>query len=368
MTAASPDREAYAAADPRVPPQVLADIAARRWDLHPVILGNPQAYPALRQWIATVNPGSVPALAAPAYAPVPTVASAPPPRRSGIGWWLGGCGCLAVGVVAIIVFVVALGALSGSGSPSPSGGDRGVQPTGAGDPEAQAQLAIYESERARYDELAAQLVGNPVAPLVLIDEFYVQGLEREAAETPMSESRARSVAERMQGFRAELEVNVTAAESRRTIASGSITEPLVDQAGDGFIDVRWDAAEFCDSDGGTLACVDTSDPLTIHLMPETSLGGDWSKRMVVTHELAHVYQEADAARFDDGGSSWQRLLDRGLFQGSDEKMADCYALTVHDAWSLSSGNFTVGYGYVCDAAERQAIREWAAELNAPMPG
>jgi hypothetical protein len=296
------------------------------------------------------------------------LASATPPRRSGIGWWLGGCGCLAVGVVAIIVFVVALGALSGSGSPSPSGGDRGVQPTGAGDPEAQAQLAIYESERARYDELAAQLVGNPVAPLVLIDEFYVQGLEREAAETPMSESRARSVAERMQGFRAELEVKVTAAESRRTNASGLITEQLVDQAGDGFIDVRWDAAEFCDSDGGTLACMMTSDPLTIHLMPETSLGGDWSRRMVVTHELAHVYQEADAARFDDGSSSLQRLLDRGLFQGSDEKMADCYALTVHDAWSLTSGNFTVGYGYVCDAAERQAIREWAAELNAPMPG
>jgi hypothetical protein len=355
-----------------VPPQVLADIAARRWDLHPLILGNPQAYPGLRQWIASVNPAGVPAASGPQPMPSPSPLPQPmpqPPRRSGIGWWFAGCGCLAVVVIATIVFVAALGALGGSGSPSPSGGDRGVQPTdAAGDPGAQEQLAIYESERARYDELAAQLVGNPVAPLVLVDEFFVEGLDREAAETPMSESRARSVAERMQGFRAELEVKVTAAESRRTNASGLITEQLVDQAGDGFIDVRWDAAEFCDSDGGTLACMMTSDPLTIHLMPETSLGGDWSRRMVVTHELAHVYQEADAARFDDGSSSLQRLLDRGLFQGSDEKMADCYALTVHDAWSLTSGNFTVGYGYVCDAAERQAIREWAAELNAPMPG
>ena len=44
-----------------------------------------------------------------------------------------------------------------------------------------------------------------------------------------------------------------------------------------------------------------------------------------------------------------------------------YALTYYDQTSLKHGNVTLGYGYVCNASERQAIREWAASVNAPMP-
>jgi hypothetical protein len=90
--------------------------------------------------------------------------------------------------------------------------------------------------------------------------------------------------------------------------------------------------------------------------------------MVTVHELAHVYQYADARRFEDGRGEADRLVEKGLFQGSDEKMADCYALTYYDQASLTHGNVTLGYGYVCNAAERQAIRSWAADVNAPMPG
>src|SRR5690606_22110243 len=80
MTDGSADPEARAAADPRVPPRVLAEVAARRWDLHPTIWVNPQAYPELRQWIATVNPGGVPQAAAPpAPAPAPRPMPAPQP-------------------------------------------------------------------------------------------------------------------------------------------------------------------------------------------------------------------------------------------------------------------------------------------------
>lgn len=394
MTDGSADSEARAAADPRVPPRVLAEVAARRWDLHPTIWMNPQAYPELRQWIATVNPGGVPQAAppsAPAPAPSPTsapqptpTAPAPPPgptpyappgaasapvppaRRTAIGWWLGGCGCLLV--AGIVVLVVIASALAGLGEPSPSSReDRPAVPQAGDDGRAQEHLASYHADRAAYDELAVELIGNPVAPLVL-NEGFVRGLEREAAERPMSEAHARSIAERMREFRDELEVAVATARDRRVNASGTLTEKLVDEAGDGFIDVRWDAAEVCGSEDGSIGCTMRSDPLTIHLVSELELPGDWQKRMVVTHELAHVYQAADAARFDDGSSAADRLLASGLFQGSNEKMADCYSLTVLDEWSLRQGNVTLGYGYVCDAPERQAIRDWAAELNAPTSG
>jgi hypothetical protein len=383
MTDESADPEARAAADPRVPPRVLAEVAARRWDLHPTIWMNPQAYPELRQWIATVNPAGVPQAPPPAPSPAqsrtpapqprPTVpaqhpgtAPLPPARRTAIGWWLGGCGCLLV--VGIVVLVVIASVLAGLGEASPSSrDDRPAVPQAGDDGRAQEHLASYHADRAAYDQFAVELIGNPVAPLVL-NEGFVRGLEREAAERPMSEAHARSIAERMREFRDELEVAVATARDRRVNASGTLTEQLVDEAGDGFIDVRWDAVEACGTGDGSIGCTMRSDPLTIHLASELELPGDWQKRMVVTHELAHVYQAADAARFDDGSSAADRLLASGLFQGSNEKMADCYSLTVLDEWSLRQGNVTLGYGYVCDATERQAIRDWAAELNAPTSG
>ena len=154
-------------------------------------------------------------------------------------------------------------------------------------------------------------------------------------------------------------------------SSGSLSEELVDGAGDGFIDVRWDAASVCgasDRDGWrTTGCVLRGDSLTIHLLAESEYSSEWELRMMVVHELAHVYQRADAARFMDGSRDYERLLDQGLFQGSSEKMADCYALTYHDEWTLETEDYWIGYGYVCDESEREAIRAWAADLNAPMP-
>src|SRR5690606_12344132 len=259
--------------------------------------------------------------------------------------------------------VVIASALAGLGEPSPSSReDRPAVPQAGDDGRAQEHLARYHADRAAYDELAVELIGNPVAPLVL-NEGFVRGHEREAAERPMSEAHARSIAERMREFRDELELAGATAQDRRANGCGTLTERLVDQAGNGFIDVRWDAVEACGGEERWLGCVKNSDPLTVHLVSEQELPGDWQKRRVVTHELAHVYQAADAARFDDGSSAAGRLLAAGLFQGSNEKMPECYALTLLDEWSLKQGDVTLGYGYVCDASERQAIREWAAELK-----
>src|SRR5690606_2558422 len=302
MTDGSADSEGRAAADPRVPPRVLAEVAARRWDLHPTIWVNPQAYPELRQWIAAVNPGGVPqaapppAPAPPAPQPTPTApaphpgtapyappgaasAPVPPARRTAIGWWLGGCGCLLV--AGIVVLVVIASALAGLREPSPSSREgRPAAPQADDDGRAQELLARSHTDSAALHETAVELIGNPVARLVL-NEGFVRGLEREAAERPMSEAHARSIAERMREFRDELEVAVATAQDRRANASGTLTEQLVDQAGNGFIDVRWDAVEACGRGDGSIGCTMRSDPLTIHLASELELPGDWQKRMVV---------------------------------------------------------------------------------------
>lgn len=364
MAGATVDPDWHAATDPRTPPQQLADIAARRWDLHAVIAANPQAYPQLRGWMAHVNPAG-----SHAWQP----ASLPPaqPRRRGAGWWFAGCGCLAL--VGALVVVIAL--LGGVGAALQQDGSRPGANTAPAPAPAPAdgavaeQLAIFESERARYYELVAELDGNPVAPLVTQLDF-MERVEKEAAVPDISEIAARSVAERARGFREELEAAVSAAQARRANTSGTLTERLVDEAGDGFIDVRWDAATECGppAEGRlTTGCVVAGKPLTIHLQSESDVSSDWERRMVVAHELAHVYQHADARRFEDGKGDADRLVESGLFQGSEEKMADCYALTYYDQQTLTSGNVTLGYGYVCSASERQAIREWSASVNAPMP-
>ncbi|SJN18260.1 hypothetical protein FM104_01720 [Microbacterium esteraromaticum] len=399
MSGAAGDFDSVTAADPRSAPQQLADIAERRWDLHGVIAANPQAYPELRAWMAQVNPvmaqlshesspeapppysAQAPYAALSPYATQPYTAQPPysaaasvgapirPPRR-GIKYWIGGCGCLAVvTVVALLAVVGGIGAATSSSDrttpTTPIPHDQGV----AQDQKVAAYMATFETERAKYHELLAELDGNPVAPLVTQQDF-MDRVEREAAVENISEITARSVAERAREFRQELEDAVTAAESRRGNSSGTLTEKLVDQAGNGFIDIRWDAATECDDEepGSTAACVVRGKPLLIHMQAESEATSDWERKMVVAHELAHIFQHADARRFEDGKGDADRMIEKGLFQGSEEKMADCYALTYYDEHTLSQANVTLGYGYVCNASERQAIREWAASINAPMPG
>ena len=57
------------------------------------------------------------------------------------------------------------------------------------------------------------------------------------------------------------------------------------------------------------------------------------------------------------------------------RMADCYALTMLDGWTLDHRvwvnayeywEVSVGYGYTCNDSERQAIRDWNAQLG-PTP-
>lgn len=384
MTGELDDWERGVVDDPHAPPQALADIAARRWDLHPAIAVHPRVYPELRQWMATVNPApaapaphvSTPAAPAP-YAPTQPASSAqyypiavgqpvPPPRRNGIGYWLAGCGCLAVvGILFVVLLVfVSLGSLTPSGR-----GD--APPAQSGADEIAENIAAYEAELETIHTLSADFEGNPVAPLIL-DQPRLDELATEASDPELSVFGSRSLVQAVSGIRKNLEPLIAAAAQRRANASGSVSEALVDEAGNGYIDIAWDAADFCggieSEDKVAVACPLGGASPAIHIMAESYYPSAAAVEHVVIHELAHIYQSADSARFEDSVSEADRLIAQGLFNSSRESMADCYALTYQNLWTLAFGDRTYGYGYVCNDAERQEIRNWAASLHAPMPG
>lgn len=231
-------------------------------------------------------------------------------------------------------------------------------------------MAIAVSERQRFAELAAPLAGNPVAPLVT-EQAKSERLDRRIAEGAANRSDAERFAEEALQMRAALEQRIADAAARRGNASGTVSEALVDEAGNGYIDIAWDAATACsaseDAESTTAGCT-SLDPLGVRILPEGELFGDWGVRITTLHELAHLYQNADLEeRWDQDRSASMALEDQGLFEGSGEKMADCYALAYTGGWTLENEQGSSGYGYVCDEAERRAICEWAALIGAPMP-
>lgn len=276
-----------------------------------------------------------------------------------------GCGC-----ATIVAGAVALAAVLGGLGAASSGGDDRTSPPASGT--VQEHLAVVASESAEYRRLASRLDGNPVEALVTRPARFAQ-LQAQASAGAMNEIQAARLADNARTFRTELQDLITAAEGRRANASGSLAEGLVDSAGNGFIDIRWDADTACgasDEPGHTTAGCTGADAVVVHILPDgRRLGGDQGTRLVVLHELAHLYQYADADAAPPGQESEAlKLKDRGLFQSSGEVMADCYALTYLNAHTLTVGDAALGYGYVCNDTERQAIRDWAAKIHAPMAG
>lgn len=396
------DWEAGVVRDPRTPPQALADIAERRYDLHPAIAAHPRVYPGLIQWMDSVThaatPSATPEPSAPAqpghpappaqpaapaqpapyanaapyantgpsaqYYPISVGRPAPPPRRRGVGCWLAGCGCLTLaGIFMVVLFVLGgLGSLGSSGGGTPSGQQ--------GSDEIAENLAAYQADLEAIRTLSADFAGNPVAPLIL-DQPELDKIIAEAGDPDMTVFDSRGVKQSISWMRANLEPIVAAAQQRRANASGSASEALVDLAGNGYIDIAWDAAEFCGDTAEettvSVACPVGGSSPAIHIMPESYFESPAAMEHVVLHELAHLYQSADKARFADDVGDVDRLLAQGLFNSSDESFADCYALTYQNLWSLSFGGSTYGYGYICTDTERQSMRDWAASLHAPLP-
>lgn len=352
------DTDLAAAQNPWTAPAQLAEIATRRGDLHALVLNHRACYPQLREWILQVNPAAGAAMNA------PPLVSAPAPRsgRGGLCALIGCGGIALLGFAVVMVFVIG-GLVATSPSPDPQT-EEGTSSRGE-------SLAAFDAERSKYDELYAQIETNPVAPLVA-DLLTFQRLERTISQPPVTDASVADHASEARSIRETLEQRIADAATRRTNASGSVSEAIVDEAGQGFIDIAWNADTECgtpgEADDGrvTIGCI-SEEPLTVHLAPEDQLGGDTAIRLVVLHELTHLYMRADSdANGAELGTS-SVLVEQGYFQGSSEVFADCYALTYLGLPTLTFDGRDYGYGYICTAEERQLMREWAAEVHAPMP-
>lgn len=239
------DRDLATVQHPSTAPARLAEVAARRGDLHPLILAHPACYPQLREWSLRVNPAVRPMNAAvrPAMTTRPASGAGPVPHpRRGRG---GSCALLGCGGVAVVIAAIVGIAVVGVLIAEPTG-DRSTsqaqpntqQPTGRKD-----SLAAFEAERTRYYELYAQLETNPVAPLVG-DLLAFQRLETSIANPALTDARVATLAGDARAAREQLEQRIADAATRRDNGSGTTVEALVDEAGQGFIDVAWDAAVF----------------------------------------------------------------------------------------------------------------------------
>jgi hypothetical protein len=166
--------------------------------------------------------------------------------------------------------------------------------------------------------------------------------------------------------RKELATQREAAEAQAASnASGTAYEAAFDVLGHGY--VTWileDADAFCEDD--VIACVSSDDPLLVHVdaaddaLPYTN---DWLRTGTAYHEFAHVLQFTNPEPTETALES---------FGGDVETMADCFALTFLDGWTLDHTiwvnsyeywEVSVGYGYSCTDAQRQVVRDWYAQLG-----
>ena len=163
-----------------------------------------------------------------------------------------------------------------------------------------------------------------------------------------------------------LEVLLATANTEATTnTTGSTYEAVIDRLGAGFAtSVIDDADTLCAED--VLACVVSDDPTTVHFdAADSSLPymNDALKTGLAYHEFAHVLQFANPDATHTALKS---------FDGDEETMADCFALTYLDGWTLDHRVFvnryeywdvSIGYGYTCNDAQKQVVRDWYTSLG-----
>ncbi|MDQ1171200.1 hypothetical protein QE392_003004 [Microbacterium proteolyticum] len=148
-------------------------------------------------------------------------------------------------------------------------------------------------------------------------------------------------------------------------ASGSPWEAALDDLGRGWVTTTFDETNRpCNMD--VMACVSGAAPFIVHVSADTRDDPqltDWIRTGVAYHEYAHVLQFTNPEPTASAVTA---------FGGDVETMADCYALTVLDGWSLehevpideySYWEVSVGYGYTCNDEQKQVIRDWVDGLG-----
>lgn len=148
-------------------------------------------------------------------------------------------------------------------------------------------------------------------------------------------------------------------------STGSTYEAVIDQLGGGLVASQIDDADvLCQTD--VLACVVSDNPYVVHFDAESNQKpylNEWLRTGIAYHEFAHALQ------FTNPGPTETALT---AFDGDHETMADCFALTYLDGWTLdhridvsrySYWDVSIGYGYTCNDTQRQAIKDWYGQLG-----
>jgi len=286
-------------------------------------------------------------------------AGAPPTRRRSRGW-----------IVAVVLLSVGLAAAVGAAVWYFLQLEQAKATILDHERELQEQRELIDRKDTfgtAMNELLAEVgeyEGVPLASLIPWDSYQLlasqawarrwnpEGLDKSIAA--VREARAQLVTQREAAV-AEAAVN----------SSGSAYEATLDQLGHGYVTWRLDDADtLCEDD--VLACVTSDDPLVVHVdAPDDALPymTDWIRTGLAYHEFAHVLQFTNPEPTETAVAA---------FGGDVETMADCYALTYLDGWTLdhrvwvSSYQYwdvNIGYGYTCDESQRQVIRDWSAALG-----
>ncbi|UOQ90962.1 hypothetical protein MUN74_08715 [Agromyces endophyticus] len=171
---------------------------------------------------------------------------------------------------------------------------------------------------------------------------------------------------------AELESRWSAAQTQATTnTTGSTYESVIDRLSGGFVESKIEGAvQLCDADGGgdrdLLGCVISDDPYLVHFdsaanaLPYMT---DELRTGIAYHEFAHVLQFTNPVATADALEA---------FDGDNEVMADCFALTYLDGWKLDHRIWTsdyeywdvnIGYGKTCTGPQQQAVRDWYGRLG-----
>lgn len=149
-----------------------------------------------------------------------------------------------------------------------------------------------------------------------------------------------------------------------TNATGTRYEAVIDRLGSGLVaTVMDDASALCGRE--VWGCVLWSDPYTVHIEPSVDTlvyVDDRIREGLAYHEFAHVLQ---------GTNPEATEIALPTFGGDVETMADCFALTYLDGWTLDSvvwvdgepWDVWMGYGYTCTEPERDVIRDWYDSLG-----
>ncbi|MFE7845776.1 hypothetical protein ACFUTX_11370 [Microbacterium sp. NPDC057407] len=227
----------------------------------------------------------------------------------------------------------------------------------------------FSAAMDEYRETVASVQGVPMADIVPADE--VQALSETAWEKRRTAGSGTARAERLRALSADIAELRTAAEAEAaTNASGTLMESVLDQVSRGYARLTFDDVDaLCERD--VVGCVTSDDPYVVHFdqadMFHPSMD-DWARHYVTLHEFAHVLQYTNPVATAAVESS---------FDDDWEFMADCYALRELNAWSLHRQVWInsyeywendLGYGRVCDAAQREVIASWLAEVGVRADG